>query len=192
MIQHVRCNTDVHFEMFMVRKGNGNVVPVDALNARWKSTALLVFNLGARWSKLSTPRPGSSVHRKEPQYSLNRRLGSSKSQSHPYLTSARIRTLNSPTHNLVNKPTTLSRLLRTFTTKQSSNSLKLLHDINSYFHRQNLWLIWRCRRNGMQHECWNKKYIIMFVEKLPMNTSGKPSGWWEDNIKIYLRQILLL
>jgi len=88
------------------------------------------------------------------------------------LTSSGIRTPNPPTRNLVNIPTKLSRLLRTFTSRQSSNSLKLLQDINSYFDRQNLWLRWRCHWNGMQHECWDRKYIIMFVEKPPMKKTA--------------------
>ena len=32
---------------------------------------------------------------------------------------------------------------------------------------------------------------MMFSEKLPMKKSGQPSGWWEDDINIDLRQILL-
>ena len=39
----------------MARKGKRNVVPVDALTAHRKSTVLLVFKLGARWSEWSTP-----------------------------------------------------------------------------------------------------------------------------------------
>lgn len=75
------------------------------------------------------------------------------------LTSAGIRTPNPPTRNLVNIPSKLPRLFRTFTSKQSPNSLKLLQDINSYFDRQNvaqtkMSLIWSCSMNVEIRNTW--------------------------------------
>lgn len=93
--------------------------------------------------------------------------------------------------NLVNTPTKLSWLLRTFKTKQSSNSLKYCK-ISTVISsdKKSVAQTKISLKNGKQYECWERKYM-MFSEKLPMKKSGQPSGWWEDDINIDLRQILL-